>query len=161
MALTPWSGSCKVHETLARSHFVSVHSDAGWACLSLHGGAATYNTEASMFAGAHDVDQHFRNALFEDNIAVMLGLMGVWNITFPEVSRSGHPAIHAGPLQACPSHPAGTSAFLLHGHYICKEGRKLACCHVTCSSGHKPCARLMQDEVPNCATNGGILWRKG
>ena len=33
-------------------------------------------------AGAHDVDQHFRQASFEDNIPVLLGLMGVWNTTF-------------------------------------------------------------------------------
>ena len=33
-------------------------------------------------AGAHDVDEHFRTADFEDNIPVMLGLTGVWNTTF-------------------------------------------------------------------------------
>ena len=33
-------------------------------------------------AGAHDVDQHFRQAPFQDNIPVLLGLMGVWNTTF-------------------------------------------------------------------------------
>ena len=33
-------------------------------------------------AGAHDVDEHFRTAPFEDNIPVMLGLTGVWNTTF-------------------------------------------------------------------------------
>ena len=32
--------------------------------------------------GAHDVDEHFRTAPFEDNIPVMLGLTGVWNTTF-------------------------------------------------------------------------------
>ena len=33
-------------------------------------------------AGAHNVDEHFRTAPFEDNIPVMLGLTGVWNTTF-------------------------------------------------------------------------------
>lgn len=32
--------------------------------------------------GAHDVDEHFRTAPFEDNIPVLLGLTGVWNTTF-------------------------------------------------------------------------------
>lgn len=32
--------------------------------------------------GAHDVDEHFRTAPFEDNIPVLLGMMGVWNTTF-------------------------------------------------------------------------------
>jgi len=35
-----------------------------------------------MLAGAHDVDEHFRTAPFEENIPVMLGLTGVWNTTF-------------------------------------------------------------------------------
>lgn len=33
-------------------------------------------------AGAHDVDKHFREAPFKDNIPVLLGLTGVWNTTF-------------------------------------------------------------------------------
>ena len=28
------------------------------------------------------MDQHFRQAPFQDNIPVLLGLMGVWNTTF-------------------------------------------------------------------------------
>ena len=32
--------------------------------------------------GAHDVDEHFRTAPFEDNIPVLLGMLGVWNTTF-------------------------------------------------------------------------------
>ena len=35
-----------------------------------------------LSAGAHNVDEHFRTAPFEDNIPVMLGLTGVWNTTF-------------------------------------------------------------------------------
>lgn len=35
-----------------------------------------------VIAGAHDVDEHFRTAPFEDNIPVLLGLKGVWNTTF-------------------------------------------------------------------------------
>ena len=35
-----------------------------------------------MLTGAHNVDEHFRTAPFEENIPVMLGLTGVWNTTF-------------------------------------------------------------------------------
>ena len=32
--------------------------------------------------GAHDIDEHFRTAPFESNLPVLMGLLGVWNISF-------------------------------------------------------------------------------
>jgi len=36
----------------------------------------------AMLKGAHDMDTHFREASFEHNLPVLLGLIGVWNINF-------------------------------------------------------------------------------
>ena len=110
--------------------------------MSIHGGAATYNKEASTFAGAHDVDQHFRNAPFEDNIAVMLGLMGVWNITF-----LGYPALAILPYTQALSKlaPHIQQARLLSSCMATLSAKRGGNWHVTYSSGHKPCARLMQN----------------
>jgi len=35
-----------------------------------------------MLAGFHTIDQHFRNAPFEQNLPVILGMIGVWYIDF-------------------------------------------------------------------------------
>ena len=35
-----------------------------------------------LCAGAWDVDKHFRDAPFEDNIPVQLGLASIWNVSF-------------------------------------------------------------------------------
>ncbi len=35
-----------------------------------------------LLAGAHATDNHFENTLFEENIPVLLGLLGVWYINF-------------------------------------------------------------------------------
>ena len=39
------------------------------------------NFEA-MLAGAHDMDQHFSSTPLEQNLPVLMGLLGVWNINF-------------------------------------------------------------------------------
>ena len=39
------------------------------------------NFEA-MLAGAHEMDEHFRNAPPESNLPLLLGLIGVWNANF-------------------------------------------------------------------------------
>ncbi|MBL4743079.1 MAG: glucose-6-phosphate isomerase [Cycloclasticus sp.] len=36
----------------------------------------------AMLNGAHQMDKHFRDAPFEKNLPVLLGLIGVWNINF-------------------------------------------------------------------------------
>lgn len=38
-----------------------------------------------MLAGAHFMDQHFRNAALVDNLPVLLGLIAVWNATFLDI----------------------------------------------------------------------------
>lgn len=35
-----------------------------------------------MLSGAHDMDRHFREAPLDANLAVILGLIGIWNIDF-------------------------------------------------------------------------------
>lgn len=39
-----------------------------------------------MLAGAHAMDEHFRNRPWQENIPVMLGLMDVWNINFLNIT---------------------------------------------------------------------------
>ena len=36
----------------------------------------------AFLAGAHEMDLHFANASFEENLPVLMGLLGVWNSTF-------------------------------------------------------------------------------
>jgi glucose-6-phosphate isomerase len=38
-----------------------------------------------LLAGAHDMDRHFRNAPWDRNLPVLMGLLGVWNINFLEL----------------------------------------------------------------------------
>lgn len=35
-----------------------------------------------MLSGAHAMDKHFKNAPFEENLPVQLGMIGIWNINF-------------------------------------------------------------------------------
>lgn len=41
-----------------------------------------YDNFEELLAGAHEVDQHFQEADFEENIPVILGLLGVWYNNF-------------------------------------------------------------------------------
>jgi glucose-6-phosphate isomerase len=36
----------------------------------------------SLLAGFHEMDEHFRNAPFEANLPVIMGLIGIWNTNF-------------------------------------------------------------------------------
>lgn len=38
-----------------------------------------------MLAGGHEMDEHFRTAPFENNLPVLMGLIGVWNRNFLEL----------------------------------------------------------------------------
>ena len=38
-----------------------------------------------LLAGAHAMDQHFRNTQFETNLPVLLALIGIWNINFLDI----------------------------------------------------------------------------
>ncbi|KAK8828305.1 hypothetical protein WA538_002816, partial [Blastocystis sp. DL] len=57
----------------------SVCSAVGLLPLSLHYG---YEVMEQFLAGAHDIDVYTRSAPVEQNIAMMLGLIGVWNSSF-------------------------------------------------------------------------------
>jgi glucose-6-phosphate isomerase len=35
-----------------------------------------------MLSGAHAMDEHFKNAPFEENLPIQLGMIGIWNINF-------------------------------------------------------------------------------
>jgi glucose-6-phosphate isomerase len=38
-----------------------------------------------LLAGAHAMDSHFRDAPLEDNLPVLLGLAGIWNVNFLDI----------------------------------------------------------------------------
>lgn len=44
--------------------------------------AVGYDNFIELLAGAHDLDEHFRDAPLERNLPVILGLLGVWYIDF-------------------------------------------------------------------------------
>ncbi|MGQ7260295.1 glucose-6-phosphate isomerase [Vreelandella sp. V005] len=39
----------------------------------------------AFLAGAHDMDRHFAEAPMEDNLPVLLGLAGIWNVNFLDI----------------------------------------------------------------------------
>ncbi|MBU2965225.1 glucose-6-phosphate isomerase [Amphritea sp. 2_MG-2023] len=47
--------------------------------IALHTGN---NNFRKMLAGAHEMDSHFRHAPLTENLPVLLGMMGIWNINF-------------------------------------------------------------------------------
>jgi glucose-6-phosphate isomerase len=51
--------------------------------IALRLGMSGFN---EMLAGAHAMDQHFKTAPFKENIPVLLGLIGVWNTNFLNLS---------------------------------------------------------------------------
>lgn len=96
------------HTRVLRSHFVGVSTKADkmtewgiapenqlllwdwvggryslWSCIGLPI-ALTIGVEGfqQLLAGAHAIDEHFQNTSFEQNIPVLMGLLGVWNNNF-------------------------------------------------------------------------------
>ncbi|RZU46851.1 glucose-6-phosphate isomerase [Fluviicoccus keumensis] len=59
----------------------------------------------SMLAGAHFVDNHFRQQPLESNLPVLLGLVGVWNATFLDI-RAHAVLPYDGRLKYFPSYLA-------------------------------------------------------
>ncbi|WP_445114573.1 glucose-6-phosphate isomerase [Acinetobacter sp. WZC-1] len=57
-----------------------------WSCIGLPI-ALTIGVEGfkQFLAGGHAVDQHFQQAPFEQNIPVLMGLLGVWNNNFLDI----------------------------------------------------------------------------
>ncbi|MFX6540436.1 glucose-6-phosphate isomerase, partial [Acinetobacter baumannii] len=54
-----------------------------WSCIGLPI-ALSVGVEGfqQLLAGAHAVDEHFQNTSFEQNIPVLMALLGVWNNNF-------------------------------------------------------------------------------
>jgi glucose-6-phosphate isomerase len=54
-----------------------------WSCIGLPI-ALQIGVEGfkALLSGAHLIDQHFQNAPFEQNIPVLMGLLGVWNTNY-------------------------------------------------------------------------------
>nr|ABH11442.1 cytosolic glucose-6-phosphate isomerase [Chondrus crispus] len=57
----------------------SVSSAVGVVPLALQYG---FDVVSNFLAGAHDMDEHFKTAPAEQNLPVIMGLIGVWNSTF-------------------------------------------------------------------------------
>ena len=57
-----------------------------WSCIGLPI-ALTIGVEGfkQLLAGAHAMDQHFQNAPLDQNIPVLMGLLGVWNNNFLDI----------------------------------------------------------------------------
>ena len=57
-----------------------------WSCIGLPI-ALTIGIQGfkQLLAGAHAIDQHFRNTSFELNIPVLMGLLGAWNNNFLDI----------------------------------------------------------------------------
>lgn len=78
----------------------SVCSSVGALPLSLQYG---FDTFERFLEGARSMDQHFVRAPFERNLPVLLGLLGVWNMSFMDYkTRAMHPYTEA--LLKFPSH---------------------------------------------------------
>jgi glucose-6-phosphate isomerase len=78
----------------------SVCSAAGAVPISLLYG---YDVFAKFLQGAHSMDEHFISAPFEKNIPVIMGLLGVWNMSFLKYkSRTTLP--YAEALLKLPAH---------------------------------------------------------
>ncbi len=50
----------------------------------------------ALLAGAHAMDEHFRSAPFEDNLPVILALIGIWNIDFLDAPSQVIAPYHQG-----------------------------------------------------------------
>ena len=63
-----------------------------------------------MLDGAHEMDEHFRTAPLEQNLPIMLGLLGVWY-----ASVLGAETARGAAVRAAPASPAGVPAAARHG----------------------------------------------
>ncbi len=78
----------------------SVCSSVGALPLSLVYG---FDVVEKFLAGARSIDSHFKNAPYERNLPILLGLLGVWNMSFlGHKSRAMHPYTEA--LNKLPAH---------------------------------------------------------
>jgi len=76
-----------------------------------------------MLSGAHQMDQHFREASFHENIPVLLGLIGIWNINFLNIH--GHAILpYDGRLAHLPAYLEQLE-MESNGKNVTKQGEKL------------------------------------
>ena len=99
-------------------------------------------------AGAHDVDEHFRTAPFEDNIPVMLGLTGVWNTTF-----LGYPSLAILPytqaLSKLAPHIQQVTTLSSLTHPLSSHGHLDNCLGILCDSTFYFCSLWTQFLFPS------------
>ncbi|KAF0804254.1 glucose-6-phosphate isomerase [Alcanivorax xiamenensis] len=58
-----------------------------WSCIGLPIALAIGMDQFREFlAGAHDMDQHFRSAPWDENVPVSLGLVDIWNLNFLNIT---------------------------------------------------------------------------
>lgn len=78
----------------------SVTSAVGVLPLALQYG---FEVAADFLAGAHDIDVHFRDAPFERNLPVLMGLISMWNSSF--LGRSSYAVLpYTQALSKFPAH---------------------------------------------------------
>jgi len=76
-----------------------------------------------MLLGAHQMDRHFREASFHENIPVLLGLIGVWNINFLDIH--GHAILpYDGRLAHLPAYLEQLE-MESNGKNVTKEGERI------------------------------------
>lgn len=98
----------------------SVCSSVGALPLSLMYG---YDVFEKFLAGARSIDKHFLLAPFERNLPVLLGLLGVWNMSFLGYkSRAMHPYTEA--LNKLPAHIQQVD-MESNGKHVSVHGREL------------------------------------
>lgn len=99
----------------------SVTSAVGMLPLSLQYG---FSKMEKFLAGAHDIDSHFRDAPFETNIPVLMGLVSIWNSTF--LARSSVAVLpYCQALSKFPAHIQQVAMESL-GKQVSAEGDPLA-----------------------------------
>lgn len=91
-----------------------------------------------MLAGARFMDQHFRNTALEDNLPVLLGLIGVWNATFLDI-RAHAVLPYDGRLKFFPSYLTQLE-MESNGKSVSRAGEPL---------GYSTCPVLWGDVGPN------------
>ncbi len=99
----------------------SVTSAVGVLPLALQYG---FDKAEDFLCGSHDMDAHFRDAPFEQNIPVLMGLISIWNSTF--MARSGVAVLpYCQALSKFPSHIQQVAMESL-GKQVSADGAPLA-----------------------------------
>ena len=79
-----------------------------------------------LLQGGFEVDQHFRTAPLEENIPVILALLGIWYNNFLRGREPGHPALQPVPGTLRGLFPAGRHGVQRQGRHPGRPARGLA-----------------------------------